>query len=69
MERIEVNVETGEISIIQLTDEEIASAQNQYDAWQAQQQIKTSDFSILDLQSQIATLTTQLTAIQAKIGA
>jgi hypothetical protein len=38
MERIEVNCETGEVKIIQLTPEEVAAAQAQYAAWEAEQQ-------------------------------
>ena len=41
MERIEVNCETGEAQIIQLTPEEVAAAQAQYAAWEAEQQAAT----------------------------
>jgi len=38
MERIEVNCQTGEVQIIQLTAEEVAAAEAQYAAWLAEQQ-------------------------------
>lgn len=69
MDRIEVNVETGEVRTIQLTTEEIFVAQTQYAAWQESQQANFLLPSILDLQTQIAALTTQLSNIQSKVGA
>ena len=39
MERIEVNCETGEVQIIQLTPEEVAAAEAQYAAWLAEQPV------------------------------
>lgn len=33
MERIEVNVETGEVKTVQLTAQEIAGAQARYEEW------------------------------------
>ena len=39
MERIEVNCETGEVHIIQLTPEEVAVAEAQYAAWLAEQPV------------------------------
>ena len=69
MERIEVNVETGEVQIIQLTAEEISAAQSQYAEWQENQHINPPPPSILDLQTQIAELTTQISNIQSKVGA
>ena len=39
MERIEVNCETGEVRIIQLTPEEVAAAEAQYAAWLAEQPV------------------------------
>ena len=68
MERIEVNVQTGEMQIIQLTDAEISAAQEQYKAWQANQQQSQPDLTILELQTQLATLTDKLNEIQNKVG-
>ena len=39
MERIEVNCETGEVRIIQLTPEEVAAAEAQYAEWLAEQPV------------------------------
>ena len=39
MERIEVNCETGEVRILQLTPEEVAVAEAQYAAWLAEQPV------------------------------
>ena len=65
MERIEVNCETGEVQIIQLTPEEIAAAQAQYATWEAEQ---AKNPLAVDLQAQIATLTAELNAIKLKVG-
>ena len=51
MERIEVNVITGERKVIQLTPEEIAQAQAQYQEWLASQ--PTKEEQIAKLQEQI----------------
>ena len=51
MERIEVNVITGEQKVIQLTAEEIAQAQAQYAQWLAEQ--PTKEEQIAKLQEQI----------------
>lgn len=59
MERIEVNVETGEVQIIQLTPEEIAAAQAQYATWEAAQQ---------PVQPTLEQLQTELADITAKIN-
>jgi len=40
LQRIEVNVQTGEQQIIDLTPDEIAAAQAQYQAWQKQQALQ-----------------------------
>lgn len=37
MERIEINLETGEQTVIQLTSEEIAEAELQHAAWEVEQ--------------------------------
>lgn len=65
MERIEVSCETGEVRIIQLTPEEVATAQTQYAAWEAEQ---ASTPPAVDLQAQIATLTAELNALKLKVG-
>lgn len=58
MERIEVNVQTGDISVVQLTQAEIEAAQNQSALWEAEQ--------ALLVKQQIATLTAELEALKAK---
>jgi hypothetical protein len=66
MERIEVNVETGEVKTIQLTAEEVASAQAQYAAWQASQESMPPAPTLAGLQTQLATLTAQIDALTPK---
>ena len=51
MERIEINVQTGEQQTVQLTAEEIAQAQTQYSEWLANQ--PTKEEQIAKLQEQI----------------
>jgi hypothetical protein len=51
MERIEINVQTGEQQTVQLTAEEIAQAQAQYTEWLANQPTKKEQ--IAKLQEQI----------------
>ena len=51
MERIEINVQTGERKTVQLTAEEIAQAQTQYAEWLANQ--PTKEEQIAKLQEQI----------------
>lgn len=58
MERIEVNVQTGDVFVVQLTQAEIEIAQNQYALWEAEQ--------ALFVDQQIATLTAELEALKAK---
>lgn len=65
MERIEFNVQTGEVQTIQLTADEVAEAQAQYAAWEAEQ---AANPPVVDLQTQIATLTAELNAIKLKVG-
>ena len=65
MERIEVNVQTNEVHIIQLTNEEVAEAQVQYASWEAEQ---AANPPAADLQAQIAALTAELNAIKLKVG-
>jgi len=54
MERIEINVQTGEQQTVQLTAEEIAQAQTQYAEWLANQ--PTKEEQIAKLQEQIDAL-------------
>ena len=54
MERIEVNVITGEQKVVQLTAEEVAQAQAQYAEWLAAQ--PTKEEQIAKLQEQIDAL-------------
>lgn len=54
MERIEINLLTGEKKIIQLSEEEIAQAQIQYQQWLATQ--PTKEEQIAKLQEQINAL-------------
>ena len=54
MERIEVNVQTGEQKTVQLTAEEIAQAEAQYQEWLASK--PTKEEQIAKLQEQIDAL-------------
>jgi hypothetical protein len=54
MERIEVNVITGEKKTVQLTEQEIAEAQARYQEWLASQ--PTKEEQIAQLQAQIDAL-------------
>jgi hypothetical protein len=54
MNRIEMNVITGEQKVIELTAEEIAQAQTQYTEWLANQ--PTKEEQIAKLQEQIDAL-------------
>ena len=54
MNRIEINVITGEQKVIELTAEEIAQAQTQYAEWLAAQ--PTKEEKIAKLQAQIDAL-------------
>jgi cell division protein FtsB len=56
MNRIEINVITGEREVIELTAQEIAQAQAQYAEWLANQ--PTKEEQIAKLQAQIDVLTT-----------
>ena len=57
MNRIEVNVQTGEQVVIDLTPEEIAQAEAQYQEWLAAQ--PTKEDQIAALQAQIDALRTE----------
>jgi hypothetical protein len=47
MERIEVNCETGEVRIVQLTPEEVAAAEAQYATWLAEQQVAADPQTVI----------------------
>jgi hypothetical protein len=57
MDRIEIDVITGERKVVELTAEEIAQAQAQYAEWLASQ--PTKEEQIAKLQEQIDTLKEQ----------
>jgi hypothetical protein len=57
MDRIEIDVITGEKQVIELTAEEIAQAQSQYAEWLAAQ--PTKEERIAKLQAQIDALKVQ----------
>lgn len=57
MERIEIDVITGERRVIELTPEEISQAQAQYAEWLANQ--PTKEEQIAQLQAQIDALKVQ----------
>jgi hypothetical protein len=54
MDRIEIDVITGERKVVELTAEEVAQAQTQYAEWLASQ--PTKEEQIAKLQEQIAVL-------------
>ena len=54
MDRIEINVITGERKVVELTAEEVTQAQAQYAEWVAAQ--PTKEEQIAKLQEQIAAL-------------
>lgn len=60
MHKIEVNVQTGEVTQVDLTAEEIAEAQAQKAAWDAEQEAKQPEPNLLqiiaDLQAKVAAL-------------
>jgi cell division protein FtsB len=57
MDRIEINVITGERKVVELTAEEVAQAQAQYQEWLASQ--PTKEQQIAKLQEQIDALKVQ----------
>ena len=63
MHRIEVNVETGTQTIIDLTPEEIAEALAQKAAWDAEQAAKQAEPNLLEI---IAQLQAKVAALEAK---
>lgn len=50
MQRIEINVQTGERQVIDLTPEEIAIAEAQYQEWLAAQPTKEQQIAALEAQ-------------------
>lgn len=63
MHRIEVNVQTGEQTIIDLTPEEIAEALAQKAAWDAEQAAKQPEPNLLEI---IAQLQAKVAALEAQ---
>ena len=59
MHRIEVNLETGEVTQVVYTAEVIAEAQAQKAAWDAEQAAKQPEPNLLEI----------ITALQAKVAA
>ena len=63
MHRVVVNVETGEVTQVDLTEEEIAEAQAQKAAWDAEQAAKQPEPNLVqiiaDLQAKVAALETK----------
>jgi hypothetical protein len=55
MERIEVNVQTGETKVIPLTAEEIAEAQAKYAEWAVGEETRKQE-QIAQLEAQLASL-------------
>ena len=63
MHRIEVNCETGEVTEIELTAEEIAEAQASKTTWDAEQAAKQAEPTLLEI---IAALQAKVAALEAK---
>ena len=64
MQKIEVNVQTGEQIVLDLTSDEIAEAQTMFAAWQTEQAaIQQANTTIEQLQAQLAQLTAQINAL------
>jgi len=63
MDRIEVNVQTGETKVIQLTDAEINAAKEQYQTWLSLQPPSPPAPTLADLQAQLAALTAQINSL------
>ena len=64
MDRIQINVITGERQVIELTAEEVAQAQAMYAQWEADEAKRKAELPQV-LAKQIATLQTQLDALKA----
>jgi hypothetical protein len=63
MQRIEVNVITGEQKVIDLTQEEMDAAQAQYQEWLASQPAQPAAPTLAELQARLATLTAQINSL------
>jgi hypothetical protein len=63
MHRTEVNVQTGEVTEIELTAEEVAEALAQKAAWDAEQTAKQPEANLLQI---IADLQAKVAALEAK---
>ena len=63
MQRIEVNVITGEQKVIDLTQEEIDAAQAQYQEWLSSQPAQPAAPTLAELQAQLTALTAQINAL------
>ena len=63
MHRTEVNVQTGEVTEIELTAEEVAEALSQKVAWDAEQAAKQPEPNLLEI---IADLQAKVAALEAK---
>jgi hypothetical protein len=64
MNRIEINVQTGEQQVIELTAEEIAAAEAQYQKWLVQEEARKAALPA-QIQSQIDALQAQLNSLGA----
>ena len=64
MNRIEINVTTGEQKVIELTAEEIAQAQAIYSQWEADEVKRKAELEIT-LEQQISKLQEQIDALKA----
>jgi hypothetical protein len=66
MNKIEINVTTGEKQVIELTAEEVAQAQAQYAQWLSEQ--PTKEEKIAELQKQIDALGLTQDEVKALVG-
>ena len=64
MDRIEIDVTTGEFQVIELNAEELAKAQTQYAQWKADEVKHKAELPII-LANQIAQLQAQLNILKA----
>jgi hypothetical protein len=64
MNRIQIDVVTGERQVVELTAEEIAQAQAQYAQWEADEAKRKAELPTV-LAEQIANLQSQLDALKA----
>jgi len=63
MHKIEVNVQTGEVTEVELTAEEVAQAQAQKAIWDAEQATKQPEPTLLEI---IVALQAKVAALEAK---